>query len=245
MVWGLTPGGRNSSVTSWVRLSGGDYAAFYSKKRVHFVARVCDTIRSPDLARRLWGLHSNGQTWELVYFLHEGKSTDFPLLQLTNALGYPTDIVLGFRVPGSTPRAEVLLRTNEHQSEAISRVGLDAIRKEVDPAALKQLIDELDAKLANAPSAVREKTVRQYERNPAITRAIKQRDNYTCQLCSYPGFPKRRGNEPYCEVHHKIFKSRGGPPISTNLLVLCAMCHAKVHYGDLAGNAKAKALNLV
>lgn len=245
MVWGLTPAIDGSSATSWGRISRGDLAAFYKDKEVFWVGRVCATARNDGLARNLWGVNSKGQTWELLYFLDIGWSTDFPLNQLTDDLGYESDRVYRARVRSSTTEAEALLSQEQSDIDMEASSAIDAIWKTEDPTSLQQRIDELDMKLKHAPVQVRMRVVRQYERHAGIARLVKQRENYTCQLCGYPGFPRKDCKESYCEVHHKFHVGKGGSSLSDNLVVLCATCHRKAHHGDLSGDTKAKAIGIV
>lgn len=66
--------------------------------------------------------------------------------------------------------------------------------------------------------------------------AILHRDNYTCQCCGK--------KHTRLEVHHIIFRSKGGTDDENNLITLCADCHAKIHKGELVLTKKPKKLNL-
>lgn len=66
--------------------------------------------------------------------------------------------------------------------------------------------------------------------------AVLHRDNYTCQCC---GMKHTR-----LEVHHIIFRSKGGTDDERNLITLCEKCHKAVHDGILVLTKKPKRLNL-
>ena len=66
--------------------------------------------------------------------------------------------------------------------------------------------------------------------------AILHRDNYTCQCCG-----KKRVR---LEVHHIIFRSKGGTDDEKNLIALCKECHDAIHSGILVLTKKPKKLNL-
>lgn len=66
--------------------------------------------------------------------------------------------------------------------------------------------------------------------------AVLHRDNYKCQVC---GKKNTR-----LEVHHIIFRSRGGTDDETNLITLCEECHKGVHKGTVVLDKKPKKLNL-
>lgn len=55
--------------------------------------------------------------------------------------------------------------------------------------------------------------------NKSVRDAVYERDNGLCQMCMSKG----------TEIHHVVFKSRGGRGVATNGLTLCQHCHRKVH----------------
>lgn len=58
-----------------------------------------------------------------------------------------------------------------------------------------------------------------------VRKRIFERDNGICQECG------RRGEE----IHHVVFRSRGGRGVFTNGLTLCNSCHRRIHLNnDLA-----------
>ena len=65
------------------------------------------------------------------------------------------------------------------------------------------------------------------------------RDNYICQLC------KGKHKDSKLEVHHIIFRSKGGSDDESNLITLCKTCHDKLHKdfreGKKIPNLKGKA----
>ena len=66
--------------------------------------------------------------------------------------------------------------------------------------------------------------------------AVLNRDNYTCQCCG-----KKHAR---LEVHHIIFRSKGGSDDEKNLITLCEKCHKAIHDGILVLTKKPKKLNL-
>lgn len=66
--------------------------------------------------------------------------------------------------------------------------------------------------------------------------AILHRDNYSCQLCGK--------KHTLLEVHHIIWRSRGGSDDEDNLIMVCHDCHSKIHEGLLTINKKPRKLNL-
>lgn len=62
----------------------------------------------------------------------------------------------------------------------------------------------------------------------ANTRAyVLDRDGYRCQHC------KGKSKDGRLEVHHIVFRNNGGSDEEENLIVLCKMCHDKVHVGNI------------
>ena len=66
--------------------------------------------------------------------------------------------------------------------------------------------------------------------------AVLHRDNYTCQCCG------KKHVRP--EVHHIIFRSKGGTDDERNLITLCEKCHKMIHDGILVLTIKPKKSNL-
>jgi len=55
---------------------------------------------------------------------------------------------------------------------------------------------------------------------------VLHRDNYKCQN------KKCKGHTDKLEVHHKVFRSKGGTDTPDNLITLCADCHKLLHRGE-------------
>lgn len=56
---------------------------------------------------------------------------------------------------------------------------------------------------------------------------VLNRDNYTCQYC------KGKHKDSKLEVHHIIFRSKGGSDKEDNLITLCNTCHKDLHSGKI------------
>lgn len=60
------------------------------------------------------------------------------------------------------------------------------------------------------------------------TRAmVLNRDNYTCQFC------KGKHKDNKLDVHHIVFRSKGGSDEESNLITLCHTCHKDLHNGKI------------
>jgi hypothetical protein len=84
----------------------------------------------------------------------------------------------------------------------------------------------------NAKPELRRFLAARYERPNRITKLVKDRVGEACQICGYEGFLMRNGNR-YCEVHHlfHLAKRLPGSLGPNQLIVVCATCHRKLHYG--------------
>ena len=54
---------------------------------------------------------------------------------------------------------------------------------------------------------------------------VLNRDSYTCQHC------KNKKKDSKLEIHHIIYRSKGGSDEEDNLITLCHTCHVNLHYG--------------
>jgi hypothetical protein len=98
-VWGVTPGNKNVNVKKWERLEKGDVTLFARKGFVFASAIVSLKLHNAELARSLWGVDENGETWEYIYFLDEVRGHGIPYEKLNIAAGYsPNNIIQGFNV---------------------------------------------------------------------------------------------------------------------------------------------------
>lgn len=65
---------------------------------------------------------------------------------------------------------------------------------------------------------------------------VLNRDNYICQNCHN----KKKQKKDKMEVHHIIYKSKGGSDEAENLITLCGTCHYNVHHNNLKLNLRGK-----
>ena len=69
-------------------------------------------------------------------------------------------------------------------------------------------------------------------RSADVVKMTRKRANGICQYCNQPApFTDKNGN-PYLEVHHVIWLSRGGEDSTANTVVLCPNCHKRMHVLD-------------
>ena len=91
----------------------------------------------------------------------------------------------------------------------------------------------------------RKKTISSvFVRSLEVVRETKKRANGVCQYCQQAApFIDKNGN-PYLEVHHVIWLSRGGEDSTTNTVALCPNCHTRMHILDRQEDIK-KLQNLI
>lgn len=73
-----------------------------------------------------------------------------------------------------------------------------------------------------------------YIRSAEVAKETRKRANGICQLCNQPAPFKDRNGNPYLEVHHIVWLSRGGADSTENTVALCPNCHTRMHVLDKA-----------
>jgi 5-methylcytosine-specific restriction endonuclease McrA len=70
-----------------------------------------------------------------------------------------------------------------------------------------------------------------------LSRACKERDNYTCRNCGKPAETSFEKSQLHAHhiVSRKPFPYRTGLDILVNLKTLCLACHSLIHKRDLSG----------
>ena len=103
-------------------------------------------------------------------------------------------------------------------------------------------VSQFDTALMKNPALINEK-VRHWGYQKGFNyeyssrrKAVLHRDNYTCQCCGK--------KHVRLEVHHIIFRSKGGTDDERNLITLCERCHKAIHDGLLVLTKKPKKLHL-
>jgi 5-methylcytosine-specific restriction protein A len=72
-----------------------------------------------------------------------------------------------------------------------------------------------------------------HSRNQIIIEYTKMRAKGFCELCKEKAPFMNLNNEPYLEVHHIIWLSKGGNDDIDNTVALCPNCHKKMHILNL------------
>lgn len=92
---------------------------------------------------------------------------------------------------------------------------------------LKQLkkLGEINEDIAETKN----KKVTVFSRSLYVKEFAKRAAAGICQLCENPSPFKDKMNEPFLEVHHVNYLSKGGFDNIENVVALCPNCHRKVH----------------
>ena len=106
---------------------------------------------------------------------------------------------------------------------------------------VKTLSDsELQNKIRSVPhkSGTRQTVSTQYERSQYIVEYVKRQAKGICQLCEKPAPFSDKHGEPFLEIHHIEWFSRGGMDTLENTVALCPNCHRKMHILDRESDKK-------
>ena len=95
--------------------------------------------------------------------------------------------------------------------------------------------EELKRRAKDSPETPGNITVltQHYVRDPYVAEFTKKRANGICELCDQCAPFKNKDGDPFLEVHHIKWLSRGGKDIIENTVALCPNCHRKMHILDL------------
>ena len=92
--------------------------------------------------------------------------------------------------------------------------------------------EELIQGIVSGTGGRRSVTSTVFSRSAEVVKETRKRANGICQFCGQPApFTDKHGN-PYLEVHHIIWLSRGGEDSTANTAALCPNCHTRMHILD-------------
>ena len=131
---------------------------------------VATVFHAPQLARHLWGVDADGDTWEYMYSLDEVRDLDIPYGEFNRVVGYAeNNVIQGFTVLDEGKSAKVLdyfdLRSDRH---------VEDVEDEVFDAAITGLDGPLDLQVKGWQRA---------EQSKARKRLLRGRAEGTCRLC--------------------------------------------------------------
>ncbi len=98
---------------------------------------------------------------------------------------------------------------------------------------IEHAVEDIIQREITAPVRKRESTQSVYTRSAEVARETRKRAKGICQLCGQPAPFEDREGEPFLEVHHIAWLSRGGNDSTDNTVALCPNCHRRMHVLDL------------
>jgi hypothetical protein len=127
---------------------------------------------------------------------------------------------------------KILDRAEDLESDVILQFSKETATKESD-----QILADLNRQYKNLEPKLYKRLTAQIDRPTSISKALKKKLGYTCQICGIEGFEKKSGGR-YAEAHHllELHKLLPGSLITENILIVCANCHRKLHYADVEVN---------
>ena len=117
-VWGITP--NDGHKKKWRKIKNGDWVIFYGKDKCFFFSGIIFLkFVSKSLARYLWGKNNDGETYDWLYFIKEGKEHyNFSLDKFNKLEGKKRLAIQGFTVKDPSDETQrILIGLNEYRNE--------------------------------------------------------------------------------------------------------------------------------
>ena len=108
-IWGARPGPRNRK--NFARIKDNDIVLFYRNQTYFSSYRVTTKLgrQATELAKELWGTDSDGNTWDLIYFLSDGRDENIKVGDLWKISGQgPRSLVRGLWILDRAPSARCI-----------------------------------------------------------------------------------------------------------------------------------------
>jgi|SRR5665647_710872 len=182
-----------------------------------------------NLSDKTWGKH-----WRYIINGENVRSVEPFDINEIKITSKNYDAVQTYSIVEPEDEEKVLNWISESVSTYVSDTGIFSNEfKEGRILDYDELIQKLDLKYKNTLQ-FKETIIELIQRPSLLSNAIKEKYGYKCMICGYPGFLKKDG-EKYAEVHHMIELNKKSPETlqSWNLLVVCPLCHKKLHYADV------------
>ncbi len=93
----------------------------------------------------------------------------------------------------------------------------------------EELKKAIENSVKKEKSGKRETITTSYDRDAKVVEYALRRAKGYCQLCEEPAPFNRKNGEPFLEVHHIRYLSKGGTDTIDNVVGLCPNCHRKMH----------------
>lgn len=242
--WGAVPGVRN--IPTWEQMERGDFVLCVYDNAYHYVTRLLAKHDNPECAEAVWGTNDEGKTWRYMYFLTEPIEVYQPLHEFD---GYLNGSYRGF-----TRIADARLEEIEDNYGSIEELIKEILQYEGEglppelqpgPSRSEKVAEEslqvddvihgdVDRKVV--PDSEGRKCLVQhatYERSQKNRRLAIEKHGTTCAVCNF-NFDDTYGEDHaagYIQIHHikPVSEYEGEVNPETDLVPLCANCHAMAH----------------
>jgi len=139
-IWGVNP----SQETKWKRIQPGDVTLLAKQGAVFASGVTTYKSHNPALAKHLWDVNSEGNTWEYIYFISEVQNQFIPYLELNKVIPYKENYVIqGFTVLDDEKSHNVLSAFNLESETYFPDIDIKDVFDEI----LKE--EDLDTKSAS------------------------------------------------------------------------------------------------
>jgi hypothetical protein len=113
-VWGVTSGKRDINVTKYNKLMKNDVVLFVNDQGVFEKATITFLDRNANLAKSLWGVDRDGNTWENIYYLSNLKGCEIDYFELNSLLKRQLNArVQGFTVIDAMNCVDLMLKVTK------------------------------------------------------------------------------------------------------------------------------------
>ncbi len=242
--WGAVPGIRN--IPTWEQMERGDFVLCVYDNAYRYAARVLAKYDNPECAQAVWGTNDKGQTWRYMYFLTEPIEVYQPLYEFE---GYLNSSYRGFTRIANTRLEEIekdygsieefIKETLQYEGEGLPgglQPGADPSEKIAEDSLQVDDVAHGDIDETVIPDSEGRKRLVQhvsYERSQKNRREAIKKHGTTCAVCTF-NFDETYGKDyadGYIQIHHikPLSKNEGEVDPGTDLVPLCANCHAMAH----------------
>jgi hypothetical protein len=113
-IWGVTSGKRNINVTKYNKLMKNDVVLFVNDHGVFEIATIIFLDRNVNLAKNLWGVDREGNTWENMYYLSNLRKKKIDYFELNSLLKRQLNArVQGFTVIDAMNCVDLMLKVTK------------------------------------------------------------------------------------------------------------------------------------
>lgn len=102
-LWGVQGGKKDNykiskNVSKWDKIKIGATVLFYSKEKFIKSAKVTFILWNKEIAKHLWNIDSQKETWEYLYFIDNVKDIDINATEIFTLINTKENHVQGLRV---------------------------------------------------------------------------------------------------------------------------------------------------